>query len=85
MKIQCPDCKTGYQVDDAKIPDKGAYVRCNKCQTKFLIQREPKAEAPESEKVFEGSISDHEKLVDVYIEENNQEKAVKLLCELITR
>ena len=85
MKIQCPNCKAGYQVDDAKIPDKGAYVRCKKCQTKFLIQRETEAEGPESAKVFEGSISAQEKLVDVYIEENNQEKAVKLLCELITR
>ena len=84
MKIQCPNCKTGYQVDDAKIPDKGASVRCGKCQTKFLVQRETKAVEPESEKVLEGSISDQEKLVDVYIEENNQEKAVKLLCELIT-
>lgn len=85
MKIQCPDCKTGYQVDDAKIPDKGAYVRCRKCQTRFLVQREIEAKAPESERAFEGSISAQEKLVDGYIEENNQEKAVELLSELITR
>ena len=85
MKIQCPDCKTGYQVDDAKIPDKGAYVRCRKCQTRFLVQRKIEAKEPESEKAFEDSISAQERLVNSYIEENNQEKAVELLSELITR
>ena len=85
MKIQCPNCKAGYQVDDAKIPDKGVYVRCGKCQTKFLVQKETGSEGPESEKIFEGSISDQEDLVDVYIKENNQEEAVKLLSDLVTR
>ena len=85
MKIQCPNCKAGYQVDEAKIPHKGASVRCGKCQTKFLVQKEAGVEGPESEKVFEGNISDQEDLVDVYIKENNQEEAVKLLSDLITR
>ena len=42
MKIQCPNCKTEYRVDDAKIPDKGAYSRCKKCQTRFVVKKESK-------------------------------------------
>lgn len=42
MKIKCPKCKTEYRVDDAKIPDKGAYSRCKKCQTRFVVKKEIK-------------------------------------------
>jgi rod shape-determining protein MreB len=40
MKVQCPKCETAYQVADEKIPVKGAYVRCLKCQTRFIIKKE---------------------------------------------
>jgi len=42
MNIQCPNCKTKYKVDDARIPDKGVYSRCKKCQTKFFVKKETK-------------------------------------------
>jgi len=42
MIIQCPDCKTNYKIDDARIPDKGVYSRCKKCQTKFFVKKETK-------------------------------------------
>lgn len=42
MNIQCPNCKTKYKLDGAKIPDKGVYSRCKKCQTKFFIKKETK-------------------------------------------
>jgi len=42
MNIQCPNCKTEYKIDDARIPDKGAYSRCKKCQTKFFVKKETK-------------------------------------------
>ena len=45
MKVQCPKCETVYQVADEKIPVKGAYVRCLKCQTRFIIKKES-AEQP---------------------------------------
>jgi len=38
-KAQCPNCKAVYKVDTAKIPDKGAYVRCSKCQARFTIKK----------------------------------------------
>ena len=42
MNIQCPNCKTNYKIDDARIPDKGVYSRCKKCQTKFFVKKEAK-------------------------------------------
>ena len=42
MNIQCPNCKTKYKIDDARIPDKGVYSRCKKCQTKFFVKKETK-------------------------------------------
>ncbi|MBT8351450.1 MAG: zinc-ribbon domain-containing protein [Deltaproteobacteria bacterium] len=43
MNIQCPNCKTEYKIDDARIPDKGVYSRCKKCQTKFFVKKETQA------------------------------------------
>jgi predicted Zn finger-like uncharacterized protein len=40
MKIQCPDCKATSKVDDAKIPDKGIYVRCPKCRTRLFLAKD---------------------------------------------
>jgi predicted Zn finger-like uncharacterized protein len=42
MNIQCPNCKTEYKIDDTRIPDKGVYSRCKKCQTKFFVKKETK-------------------------------------------
>lgn len=45
MKVQCPKCKVGYKIDENKVPAKGAYVRCRKCQHKFFIKKEAPAVA----------------------------------------
>jgi predicted Zn finger-like uncharacterized protein len=39
MKAQCPNCKAMFNIDDAKIPEKGARATCSKCQTRFEITR----------------------------------------------
>ena len=44
MKITCPSCQTSYQMNDSKIPDKGIYGRCSKCQQRFLIKKETNAQ-----------------------------------------
>ncbi len=44
MKVQCPKCKVGYKIDEKKLPAKGTYVRCRKCQHKFFIKKEEPAE-----------------------------------------
>ena len=136
MNIQCPNCKTEYRIDDARIPDKGVYSRCKKCQNKFFVKKETGqlekekavkwAECPEcgrtqtpadickycgariskgislakdkiqvkkediastgKEKITkQKSISDHEKLIDQYVEQGDQENAARLLLETITK
>ena len=47
MKIHCPSCEAGYKIDEAKIPAKGAYTRCKKCQTRFLVKPKPASEGTE--------------------------------------
>ena len=47
MKAQCPKCKAVYNIDDSKIPEKGAQATCVKCKTRFPIKRS--AEAPVKE------------------------------------
>ena len=38
MVVKCPACQSGYQIDESKIPSRGAYTRCRKCQTRFKVQ-----------------------------------------------
>ena len=40
MKIQCPQCKASYRIDDEKIPAQGAKIRCKKCQTAIIVKKE---------------------------------------------
>ena len=39
MKAQCPDCNAVYIIDESRIPEGGAALRCKRCQNKFLIER----------------------------------------------
>ncbi len=41
MKIVCPNCKSEYRVQGAKIPAKGAYTRCKNCRTRIFVAKEP--------------------------------------------
>ncbi len=48
MKIVCPNCKSEYQVQETKIPAKGAYTSCKSCRTRFFVQREPEPAVKEN-------------------------------------
>ncbi len=85
MKVQCPKCNAGYQVDEEKIPEKGTYTRCKKCQTQFLIQREPEGKESGPAREAMKTASEHIQLIDQYIAQDDQEAAAKLLLELITK
>ena len=37
MIVKCPTCQAGYQINESKIPPRGAYTRCRNCQTRFKI------------------------------------------------
>ena len=40
MKIECSQCGSTYKVNVSKIPDKGVYVKCKKCQHRILVKRQ---------------------------------------------
>ncbi len=47
MIIKCEQCQTKFRLDDSKVTDKGAKVRCTKCKHVFTVhkqQPEPEAE-----------------------------------------
>ena len=39
MKIQCSHCKTVYDLDDKKIPNKKIKFKCRKCQNHIYINK----------------------------------------------
>jgi predicted Zn finger-like uncharacterized protein len=39
MKVQCPNCRAVYNIDDSKIPEKGTHATCSKCKTRFEIKK----------------------------------------------
>jgi predicted Zn finger-like uncharacterized protein len=39
MKVECPKCKAVCTADKSKIPDKGIYGRCPKCQNRFFLRK----------------------------------------------
>jgi len=43
MKVQCPNCGTAYKTANSKIPVKGAYARCLKCQTRFFVDADQRS------------------------------------------
>jgi len=45
MIIECPRCKAAYDINKAKIPPNGAYVRCKTCETRFFIPSSSNDEA----------------------------------------
>jgi predicted Zn finger-like uncharacterized protein len=40
MKMQCPKCGASGQMDDAKIPEGGAKVRCPRCSERFFVNKD---------------------------------------------
>jgi predicted Zn finger-like uncharacterized protein len=51
MKTQCPKCKASGKIDDSKIPEKGVYVRCPKCNERFYLEQELRFELEESQEI----------------------------------
>ena len=39
METACPSCHFVYEINESKIPDKGAYAVCKKCKNRFFLQK----------------------------------------------
>ena len=40
MIITCEECSTGFQLDDARVPEDGIRVRCSRCKHAFFVKPE---------------------------------------------
>ncbi len=48
MIIRCEECATRFRLDEARIPDRGARVRCSRCDHSFVVRR-PTSEGGDNE------------------------------------
>lgn len=39
MIVDCESCRTRFRLDEARIPARGAKVRCSKCKAAFIVKR----------------------------------------------
>ncbi len=52
MVIECPKCGLKGNIDETKVPEKGAKLTCKSCQEKFIITRPEAAAAGSFEPTF---------------------------------
>jgi len=83
MVVQCPKCKTKYEVADMDVPAGGCAVQCLECSNVFTIYREPLdiKLIPYRENEFEPSVSEAKEILKSSIESGTEtlveEKSVK--------
>lgn len=79
MNINCPQCGKEYEIDDAKIPEGGAKVKCSQCETMIDIDF-PVVPAPDwyittdGENIYEATTQE----VTEWIQENRLLKEHKI-------
>src|SRR6266480_2750259 len=54
MIVQCDQCSAKFRLDDSKVKEGGAKVRCSKCKHIFLVQREVSAEEADFDSLLNG-------------------------------
>ncbi len=62
MIVTCASCLTKFNLDESKIPAKGAKVRCSRCQHVFLVTPPPETKE-EIQDNFESFVKHHEELI----------------------
>ena len=62
MIITCASCLTKYQLDDSRISEKGAKVRCSRCKQVFYVVLPPETKEEVTEN-FESFAKYHEELI----------------------
>jgi predicted Zn finger-like uncharacterized protein len=51
MKVSCPSCSAGLNIDDKKIPAGGARIKCPTCQNVFPVKPPPASSASQTSSV----------------------------------
>ncbi len=62
MIITCASCLTKYELDDSRISEKGAKVRCSRCKHEFYVVLPPETKEEVTEN-FESFAKYHEELI----------------------
>ncbi|MBM4349143.1 MAG: DUF3426 domain-containing protein [Deltaproteobacteria bacterium] len=62
MIVTCASCLTKYQLDDSRISEKGAKVRCSRCKHVFYVVPPPETKEEIAEN-FESFAKFHEELI----------------------
>lgn len=62
MIVTCASCLTKYHLDDSKVSEKGAKVRCSRCKHVFYLALPPETREEVAED-FESFAKYHEKLI----------------------
>ena len=60
MIVQCDECSAKFRLDDSKLKDGGAKVRCSKCKHIFMVQKEASAEEADYDSFLNGLVSSDE-------------------------
>ena len=78
MRVSCTNCEAVYKIDPSKIPAKGTYVKCRKCQTRFFLSGKsasPKP-APEAKREQQENERELKKAERARTEQSEKETAV---------
>ncbi|MDH3973526.1 MAG: zinc-ribbon domain-containing protein [Deltaproteobacteria bacterium] len=87
MIIQCDQCQSKFKLDDSKITEKGAKVRCSKCKHIFTVKKEappveekqaPSATPPVEKEAFKESMPEKEEESQDFGFEEEEETESKL-------
>ena len=60
MIITCEQCQTQFQLDDSRIPERGARVRCSRCEHAFFVKPASDAGDPVDHAVERALVEDEE-------------------------
>jgi predicted Zn finger-like uncharacterized protein len=82
MIVQCTYCKTSYNMDEAKIPERGIRVKCKKCQNLIEIKKQTSGNTKTPS--VKPNLAEEE-TAKKYIRENNEQAVVKTLYDGIIR
>jgi predicted Zn finger-like uncharacterized protein len=73
MIVTCASCLTKFNLDESKIPAKGAKVRCSRCQHVFLVTP-PQETKEEIQDKFKSFVKHHEELIVGFGQKGVEEK-----------
>ncbi|MCX8117952.1 MAG: zinc-ribbon domain-containing protein [Desulfobacterota bacterium] len=62
MIVTCASCLTKYHLDDSRVSEKGAKVRCSRCKHVFYVVRPPESQEQVAES-FESFARFHQELI----------------------